>query len=140
MYLNNIEIQSPFSEVLELIRVEHLLSAHKTLGIKKPVIFYFVLDEELLELNRQTLQHDYYTDIITFDYENDKDIEENEVVISWDRVRENSETFKVNLKQELYRVCFHGLLHLAGFMDKTEQEEKEMREQENILLDLYCST
>jgi metalloprotein, YbeY/UPF0054 family len=98
------------------------------------------LDEELLELNRQTLQHDYYTDIITFDYENDKDIEENEVVISWDRVRENSETFKVNLKQELYRVCFHGLLHLAGFMDKTEQEEKEMREQENMLLDLYCST
>lgn len=140
MYSDNIVIESPFTTVNELLHVEHLLATHQKLNLSKPVVFYFVTDEELLELNRKTLQHDYYTDIITFDYEEDEDIEENEIVISWDRVKENAATYSVSEEHELYRVCFHGLLHLAKFNDKTTIETTEMRKQEEILLKQYCST
>jgi len=116
------------------------VSTHADLGIKKPVIYYFVSDDEMLRVNKENLGHDTYTDIITFDYEEDKDIEHNEVLISWDRVLDNAKTFKKSIKNELHRVCIHGLLHLAGHNDRSNKEKQKMRSLEDKYLNLYCST
>lgn len=140
MLSNNITIESEYGGIHKTLHVEHLSTVHRKLNLKKPVIYYFVSDEHLLQINRESLQHDYYTDIITFDNEEDTDIEENEILISWERVQENAVTYNTSVSKELHRVCFHGLLHLAGFKDKTKEEQTEMRNQENLLLDLYCST
>lgn len=140
MSLDRISIESDIQEVTEMLHVEPLKLARKNLNLQKGVIYYIITDDELLEINRDVLNHDYYTDIITFDYEDDEDIEDNEVLVSWDRVKENANLNEVTSINELYRVCFHGLLHLAGYKDNTDKQKKEMREQENILLELYCST
>ena len=108
---------------LSAISILSLVSTHADLGIKKPVIYYFVSDDEMLRVNKENLGHDTYTDIITFDYEEDKDIEHNEVLISWDRVLDNAKTFKKSIKNELHRVCIHGLLHLAGHNDRSNKEK-----------------
>ena len=125
---------------LSAISVLSLVSTHADLGIKKPVIYYFVSDDEMLRVNKENLGHDTYTDIITFDYEEDKDIEHNEVLISWDRVLDNAKTFKKSIKNELHRVCIHGLLHLAGHNDRSNKEKQKMRSLEDKYLNLYCST
>lgn len=125
---------------LSAISILSLVSTHADLGIKKPVIYYFVRDDELLRVNKENLGHDTYTDIITFDYEEDKDIEHNEVLISWDRVLDNAKTFKKSIKNELHRVCIHGLLHLAGHNDRSNKEKQKMRSLEDKYLNLYCST
>lgn len=140
MLLDKIQITSNYEEVFKMLHVEHLINAHKKLQLKKNTIFYFISDEELLQINIDTLNHDYYTDIITFDYEDDSDIDSNEILISWERIQDNAKTYQTSLMNELYRVCFHGLLHLAGYRDKSNNEQKEMRQQEDILLNLYCST
>src|SRR5690606_26429060 len=93
--------------------------------------FIFCSDDYLLDINRQFLQHDYYTDIITFPLdETDKKVTA-EIYISIDRVRENAQQNKVSETEALHRVIFHGLLHLCGFGDKTRAEQKRMREKEN---------
>jgi rRNA maturation RNase YbeY len=97
-------------------------------------------DEQVLEVNRESLNHDYYTDVITFDYENDADIEENEVVVSWDRIQDNSKNLDQTLHQEVHRVCIHALLHLAGYTDESEVEKLKMTTAEDRYLNLYCST
>ena len=125
---------------LSAISILSLVSTHADLGIKKPVIYYFVRDDELLRVNKENLGHDTYTDIITFDYEEDTDIEHNEVLISWDRVLDNAKTFKKSIKNELHRVCIHGLLHLAGHNDRSNKEKQKMRSLEDKYLNLYCST
>ena len=125
---------------LSAISILSLVSTHADLGIKKPVIYYFVSDDEMLRVNKENLGHDTYTDIITFDYEKDKDIEHNEVLISWDRVLDNAKTFKKSIKNELHRVCIHGLLHLAGHNDRSNKEKQKMRALEDKYLNLYCST
>ena len=125
---------------LSAISILSLVSTHADLGIKKPVIYYFVSDDEMLRVNKENLGHDTYTDIITFDYEEDKDIEHNEVLISWDRVLDNAKTFKKSIKNELHRVCIHGLLHLAGHNDRSNKEKQKMRSLEDKYLILYCST
>jgi rRNA maturation RNase YbeY len=125
---------------LSAISILSLVSTHADLGIKKPVIYYFVRDDELLRVNKENLGHDTYTDIITFDYEEDTDIEHNEVLISWDRVLDNAKTFKKSIKNELHRVCIHGLLHLAGHNDRSNKEKQKMRALEDKYLNLYCST
>jgi probable rRNA maturation factor len=91
----------------------------------------FCSDEYLLNVNRTFLQHDYYTDIITFplDETNKKTIAE--IYISIDRVKENATTEKVTFENELQRVIFHGVLHLCGFKDKTKAESQLMRQMEN---------
>lgn len=93
-------------------------------------------DEELIELNRDHLDHDTYTDIITFDYSSNKGLE-GEIFISYDRVEENAAKENVANNQELMRVIAHGLLHLCGLKDKLESEKLEMREAEENALKLW---
>ena len=93
----------------------------------------FCSDEYLLQLNKEYLNHDYYTDIITFDYVED-DLISGDLFISLDRVKENARQFETPVLNELYRVVFHGTLHLTGYEDKTDSEQKLMREKENYYL------
>lgn len=98
--------------------------------------FIFCTDKALLEINRQYLKHDFYTDIITFDL-SDSDSVKAEIYISIDRVRENALVHKVAFKKELHRVLFHGVLHLCGYKDKKKAEIKAMREKEDFYLQKY---
>lgn len=93
----------------------------------------FCSDSFLLEMNKQYLEHDYFTDIITFDYVVN-DVISGDLFISIDRIMENSEKFGNSFKNELIRVIFHGVLHLAGYKDKTESEQKLMRSKEDFYL------
>lgn len=96
--------------------------------------YIFCSDDYLLQVNRDHLDHDYYTDIITFDNSEDEDRLEGDIFISVDRVRDNAQTLNVPEEQELRRVLAHGLLHLSGYGDKTETEATEMRRKEEEAL------
>ena len=98
----------------------------------------FVTDEYLLEMNRTHLDHDYYTDIITFDYTESNFIS-GDLFISYDRVLDNSKEFNVSSFNELCRVIFHGVLHLCGYKDKSSEDEKLMRAKESFYLEKYVS-
>jgi rRNA maturation RNase YbeY len=91
-------------------------------------------DKYLLEINIEYLKHNYYTDIITFNYV-EGNLISGDLFISVDRVKENSIVFNTCLIKELYRVIFHGILHLIGYNDKTEEEKKIMRTKEDLYLD-----
>jgi len=99
--------------------------------------YIFCSDDYLLDINRQYLQHDYYTDIITFDLSEPKQPINAEIYVSIDRVKENARDFKTSFKKELHRVIFHGALHLCGYKDKKPKEEALMRKMEDKYLDLY---
>jgi rRNA maturation RNase YbeY len=99
--------------------------------------YIFCSDDRLLEINRQFLQHDYFTDIITFPLSEPGQPITAEIYISVDRVRENARQFGNTIQQELLRVIFHGALHLCGYGDKTPQEEKKMRHMEEKYLHIY---
>lgn len=101
--------------------------------------YIFCSDEYLLEINKQHLNHNYYTDIITFDLSETPDAVTGEIYISIDRVRDNAHTYKVSFKQELLRVIFHGALHLCGHKDKTEKDQALMRKAEDRYLQYYLS-
>ena len=101
------------------------------------VNFIFCSDDYLLSINKQFLKHDYYTDIITFDNSEEANKIESDIFISIERVKENSETEKVSFNEELSRVISHGMLHLVGFKDKSEEESKEMRVQENSYISFW---
>ena len=94
--------------------------------------FVFGSDEYLRELNVEHLQHDYYTDIITFPYT--EGAVHGDIFISSERVEENAQTHGVSFRQELCRVMAHGILHLAGYGDKTDEEQKIMRAKEDLYL------
>ncbi len=96
--------------------------------------YIFVDDVYLHKMNMEYLDHDTYTDIITFDYSVGKELS-SDMYISVDRIRDNSEKFKTEFYNELARVMIHGVLHLMKFNDKTEEEIKEMRSQEQQCLD-----
>jgi probable rRNA maturation factor len=95
----------------------------------------FCSDDYLLEMNQQHLSHDYFTDIITFDYTVD-DIIGGDLFVSVDRVRENALTHNASFEDELHRVSVHGLLHLCGFKDKTDEDSALMRSKEDEALSL----
>ena len=95
--------------------------------------YLFFDDEKILEVNREYLQHDYYTDIITFDYDED-DIISGDLVISLDTVKSNAELFHKNYDEELHRVIIHGILHLCGINDKGPGEREIMEAAENKAL------
>ncbi len=101
--------------------------------------YVFCSDDYLLGINKQFLNHDFYTDIITFDLSNPGQPINAEIYISVDRVKDNAARFNTSLKQELHRVIFHGALHLCGYKDKTVKEEKMMRKMEEKYLDIYFS-
>lgn len=102
------------------------------------ISYLFCNDEKILEVNREYLSHDYYTDIITFDYSEDDKIT-GDIIISLDTVRTNSQKYQTELMEELNRVIIHGILHLCGLNDKSPEEEKVMREAENQALNLLKS-
>jgi len=95
----------------------------------------FCSDEYLIDINKRHLNHDYYTDIITFNYNIEKNLN-GDLFISVDRVKDNASVFNENFNMELFRVIIHGVLHLCGFNDKTTNEQKEMRQKENHYLSL----
>jgi rRNA maturation RNase YbeY len=105
-------------------------SEGKTLG---ELSLIFTSDEYLLNMNKEHLEHDYYTDIITFDY-TEGDIVSGDLFISVDRVNDNASSLNVSRETELNRVVVHGTLHLIGYGDKSEAEAKVMREKENYYL------
>lgn len=100
------------------------------------ISYLFCDDEYLLGVNQQYLNHDTYTDIITFDYVA-ADLISGDIMISVDRVGENAKNFGVSFEQELHRVIIHGVLHLLGQGDKTDPEATEMRRQEEEALSLW---
>ena len=95
--------------------------------------YLFVDDEKILEVNREYLVHDYYTDVITFDYDED-DTVSGDIVISLDTVRSNAQLFGKTYEEELYRVIIHGILHLCGINDKGPGEREIMEAAENKAL------
>ena len=95
--------------------------------------YLFVDDEKILEVNREYLGHDYYTDVITFDYDED-DTVSGDIVISLDTVRSNAQLFGKTYEEELYRVIIHGILHLCGINDKGSGEREIMEAAENKAL------
>lgn len=128
---NTEEIELPknvTSWIEELIEEEE-----KKLG---DITYIFCDDEYLLEINKQYLQHDYYTDIITFDYVKGKIIS-GDIFVSLQRISDNSSTLAIPFEKELLRVTAHGVLHLCGYKDKKQEEEKLMRSKENYYLEKY---
>lgn len=99
------------------------------------IIFVFTNDEELLKINQQFLKHNTYTDIITFDYTEEK-VLNGEIYISIERVRENAEKLEIPFATELHRVIIHGILHLCGYKDKTKIDSGSMRKKEDKALRL----
>jgi probable rRNA maturation factor len=98
-----------------------------------PISYIFCSDKYLHEMNLKYLNHDTYTDIITFDYTENKVIS-GDLFISYDRVKQNAKSFGKTIKNELHRVMIHGVLHLCNFGDKTESEKTIMRNKENQYL------
>lgn len=98
--------------------------------------YIFCTDEELLEINLKHLNHNTYTDIITFDYTEGKKIS-SDIFISIERVLENAQKFKVDFDTELKRVMIHGVLHLCGYKDKTKTDAELMRKKENAAIKLF---
>ena len=98
------------------------------------IIFYN--DKQLLEINKQYLNHETLTDIITFDY-SERELLIGDIFISVERVKENAEKFNVSFEEELRRVMAHGILHLCGYKDKNNNEKKLMKQKEEEALLLY---
>ena len=116
----------------------NLISKKKNQRISQ-LNYVLVDDEALLEINMKHLQHDTYTDIITFDLRDDlSGPVEGEIYISIDRVKENAEVAGVDFENEFIRVISHGLLHLLGYKDKTAAQTKEMRQEEEACLSLWA--
>lgn len=100
--------------------------------------FIFCSDDYLLDINRSYLDHDYYTDIITFDNrESEADDMEADIFVSVDRIKDNAQSLDIPFDRELHRVLIHGILHLLGWNDKTDEQKKAMREKEEACLSLH---
>jgi len=100
------------------------------------IVYIFCTDKHILEVNKQYLQHDYYTDIITFDY-SEGVIISGDIFISIETVASNAREFKVSFAEELKRIMIHGILHLCGQDDKTPELRSEMTEKENSAMEMY---
>lgn len=101
--------------------------------------YIFCSDETLLEMNKEQLNHDYYTDILTFELGNEKATIA-EVYISIDRVKDNAQTLKQPFEREILRVLFHGVLHLCNYKDKSSKDAALMRKMEDYYIDKYLLT
>ena len=101
------------------------------------LLYIFCNDRYLLDINRRYLNHEDFTDIISFDLSSDPTIIHGEIYISVERVRENATKLGVSFKEELHRVVFHGALHLCGYKDKLKSDQLIMREMEDRYLGLY---
>ena len=124
--IDKIEIEANLSNSLENI----ILSEGKKPG---EINYIFCDDEYLLQVNREYLKHDFYTDVITFDYVKGKTIS-GDIFVSLPRIFDNAQTLSKDFESEFFRVLAHGLLHLCGYKDKTEEEIAEMRSKEDYYL------
>jgi probable rRNA maturation factor len=134
--LNSVDVTKP-----KFIKSRQLKPFIKNLVLSEgfvsgDIALVFCSDEYLLKVNQDFLSHDYYTDIITFDY-CENGIINGDLLISLDRVLENSSKEKTTFQEELHRVIFHGVLHLCGFKDKSKKDIELMRFKESHYLNLY---
>ncbi len=133
------EIEEP---VLDYEKIKHwlslLINEHSFTLVE--VNYILCSDEYLLGVNREYLDHDYYTDIITFDNSEEEEEIEGDIFVSMDRIIDNSKELETNQLEETIRVLAHGVLHLCGFKDKTEGDASEMRNQEDKAIELYHSS
>lgn len=97
----------------------------------------FISGNDLLEINKKYLNHDFYTDIITFNYSGNTNLIDGEIFISYENAIENSIKYKVNISEEIGRLIIHGILHLTGLNDKSKAEKIFMRKKENELLNMF---
>jgi probable rRNA maturation factor len=104
--------------------------------ISVEISFIFCNDSYLLKLNKSYLSHNYYTDIITFDYSENQDVTIGDIFISIQRVRDNAGKFNKTFPEELHRVIIHGVLHLIGYNDASKREKKLMTSKEDYYLSL----
>jgi rRNA maturation RNase YbeY len=123
----NIEIPNFDKQIINRWITDTAADYKKKIG---KVTYIFCNDERILEVNKQYLNHDYYTDIITFDY-SDGRIISGDIFISIDTIKSNAEEYNESLDSELQRIMIHGILHLCGQDDKTPELRKEMTEKEN---------
>lgn len=124
----------PFRTPLKLC----ILQLFKEEGIEiEKVVYVFCTDSYMLEINKSHLNHDTYTDIITFQYAAAPEPVLSEIYISVERVKENAKLFRTSFLQELYRVMFHGALHLCGYKDKAKKEVSLMRMKEEYYLQKF---
>lgn len=114
-------------------RLVHFLSKEIGFSIQALQI-NFINNKEIWELNKKHLSHDYVTDIITFDYSDNKKLLDAEIYISVDEALTNSEKYKVSFEKEIKRLVIHGILHLTGYDDKAPHDKKIMKRFENRLL------
>lgn len=103
------------------------------------ISYIFCSDEYILQINNRYLKHDYYTDIITFDY-GSEDVVSGDIFIGTDTVKSNSEKYKTDYNEELHRVIIHGILHLCGINDKSAEERADMTKKENDALKMVDFT
>jgi rRNA maturation RNase YbeY len=117
--------------------LDGLVSQHRKDVTDCTLTYIFCTDEHLLQMNQQFLNHDTFTDIITFNLSERKTGLQGEIYISVDRVKENAAKFGTTYQDELHRVIFHGALHLCGFKDKNKKDQAIMRENEDYCLAQY---
>lgn len=123
----------------KLILKKWIKQVAESYGFKTGDLTYiFCSDDKILEVNRQYLQHDYYTDIITFDYDEDG-VVSGDMFISVDTVRTNAEQYAPSFDDEMHRVIIHGVLHLCGLKDKAPDDEKKMRAAEEKALAMLAT-
>jgi probable rRNA maturation factor len=114
------------------IWIKEVLASHKAKPIE--INYIFCSDEYLLKVNKEYLDHDYYTDIITFDNSEKPGEIESDIFVSVDRIKDNAQAHNETFEREFHRVLIHGILHLVGYKDKTDEDEASMRIKENECL------
>jgi rRNA maturation RNase YbeY len=132
-HIEGVSTKTPSKRLLKAWIKEFVSNHGKKVG---ELAFIFCSDEKILEVNQNFLQHDYYTDIITFDY-CEGEIVSGDIFISVERVKENATSHNIEYNTELIRVLAHGVLHLIGFQDKSPKKKKEMTENEDLCISLF---
>lgn len=137
IYFDADKIEMPMLDERKVSRWIRAVAAEYGFGVGN-IHYIFCSDERELEVNREFLGHDYYTDVITFDYSTGS-VLNGDIFISLDTVRSNAEMVGVTFEQELYRILIHGILHLTGQADKTPETKAQMTEKENKALNKSIS-
>ena len=130
-------------KIPSFVSKKDLKEAVKSLAINegkvlKDLSLVFTDDDYLLEVNKQYLNHDYFTDVITFDYSAFPEVS-GDVMISLDRIKDNAQSLNQSFELEFYRVVFHGVLHLCGYKDKSDADVIEMRAKEDFYINRFVS-